>query len=237
MRGATRASRSTWCVRRLRSSASSPRGWVDGAAGLRRGAGGGREQEIWQRKGAGVIPRRHHDRAGAAGSAVAGLRADRDHRQGSREIRRARGWRGAGQGRLRAADAARGAWCKGAAPLKRPSGGLAAAVPPSPHELVFACAADMPFAPDAALIDALVAALTGHDAAVPEGGAALQPLCAVWRRDPCLRAADELLAGPRAVGPRAILQYVRWVRLAWGDGRPFLDADTPQALRDLDPKR
>jgi molybdopterin-guanine dinucleotide biosynthesis protein A len=118
-----------------------------------------------------------------------------------------------------------------------PLAGLAAGLRASRHELVFACAADMPFAPDAALIDALVGALPGHDAAVPEGGAALQPLCAVWRRDPCLKAADELLAGPRAVGPRAILQYVRWVRLAWGDGRPFLDADTPQALRDLDPQR
>ncbi len=122
-------------------------------------------------------------------------------------------------------------------PIQTPLAGLAAGLRASRHELVFACAADMPFAPDPALIDALTAAMPGHDAVVPEAGEALQSLCALWRRDPCLKAADELLKSPRAVGPRAILNYVRWARLHWGDVRPFLDADTPEALRALDTKR
>ncbi|HET9752913.1 MAG TPA: hypothetical protein VFP52_08120, partial [Myxococcales bacterium] len=95
----------------------------------------------------------------------------------------------------------------------------------------------MPFAADAALVDALTAALSGHDAAVPEAGGSLQPLCALWRRHACLSVAEELLRAPRPVGPRAILQRVGWTRLPWNDLRPFLDADTPEALRELDPQR
>jgi molybdopterin-guanine dinucleotide biosynthesis protein A len=119
-------------------------------------------------------------------------------------------------------------------PIMTPLAGLAAGLRASRHELVFACAADMPFAADAALVDALFAAVQGHDAAVPEAGGSLQPLCAVWRREPCLEAAEQLLAGPRQVGPRAILGQVRVAKLDWADIRPFLDADTPEALRDLD---
>jgi len=134
--------------------------------------------------------------------------------------------------------------CAGAAELvsdaravQTPLAGLAAGLRAARHETVFACAADMPFAADAALVEALISALAEHDAALPEAGGALQPLCAVWRRDPCLAAADELLLAPRPVGPRAILQRVRWTRLRWDDLRPFLDADTPAALRELDPQR
>jgi molybdopterin-guanine dinucleotide biosynthesis protein A len=119
-------------------------------------------------------------------------------------------------------------------PVQTPLAGLEAGLRASRHELVFACAADMPFAADAALIDALIAAVAGHDAAVPEAGGSLQPLCGLWRRDPCLRAADALLQSPRPVGPRAILPLVRSVRLDWADIRPFLDADTPEVLRDLE---
>jgi molybdopterin-guanine dinucleotide biosynthesis protein A len=119
-------------------------------------------------------------------------------------------------------------------PIKTPLAGLAAGLRASRHELVFACAADMPFAADAALVDALFAAVEGHDAAVPEAGGSLQPLCAVWRRDPCLKAAEELLDWPRPPGPRAILSLVRATKLDWADIRPFLDADTPGALKDLE---
>lgn len=115
-----------------------------------------------------------------------------------------------------------------------PLAGLEAGLRASRHELIFACAADMPFAADAALIDALFAAIAGYDAAVPEAGGSLQPLCALWRREPCLKAAEELLAGPRAIGPRAILPLVRAARLDWADIRPFLDADTPDVLADLE---
>ena len=91
-----------------------------------------------------------------------------------------------------------------------------------------------PFAADGALIDALIAAIADHDAAVPQAGGSLQPLCALWRREPCLKVAEELLAAPRAMGPRAILPLVRAARLEWADIRPFLDADTPQVLRELE---
>lgn len=124
-----------------------------------------------------------------------------------------------------------------ASPSQTPLAGLAAGLRSSRHEVVFACAADMPFAADGALVDALTAAFARHDAAVPEAGGSLQPLCALWRRDPCLGIAEELLRRPRPVGPRAILQRVPWALIPWTDSRPFLDADTPDALRDLDAPR
>jgi molybdopterin-guanine dinucleotide biosynthesis protein A len=119
-------------------------------------------------------------------------------------------------------------------PSQTPLSGLHAGLSAARHELVFACAADMPFAADPALIDALFAAIAGHDAAVPEAGGSLQPLCALWRRAPCLAAAQQLLAAPRPAGPRAILAQVRAAKLDWADIRPFLDADTPDMLRDLE---
>ena len=119
-------------------------------------------------------------------------------------------------------------------PNQTPLAGLAAALHASSFSLVFACAADMPFAADPALIDALTAAIEGHDAAVPHAGGSLQPLCALWRRDPCLKAAEQLLEGPNPPGPRAILPLVRAARLEWADNRPFLDADTPDVLRELE---
>ena len=119
-------------------------------------------------------------------------------------------------------------------PIQTPLAGLEAGLRASRHELVFACAADMPFAADGALIDALTAAIEGLDAAVPHAGGSLQPLCALWRRDPCLRAAEGLLQGPRPVGPRAILPLVRSTKLTWADVHPFLDADTPEVLRELE---
>jgi len=119
-------------------------------------------------------------------------------------------------------------------PIQTPLAGLAAGLRASRYALVFACAADMPFAADAALIDALTAAIAGHDAAVPHAGGSLQPLCGLWWKDACLRAAEALLAGPRPPGPRAILPLVRAARLDWPDARPFLDADTPEVLRELE---
>ena len=121
-----------------------------------------------------------------------------------------------------------------ARPVQTPLAGLATGLRASRHALVFACAADMPFAAEPTLIDALTAAAADHDAAVPHAGGSLQPLCAVWRRQPCLDIAEELLAGPRPPGPRAILPLVRAARLDWADVRPFLDADTPELLRELE---
>src|SRR5438445_9189819 len=119
-------------------------------------------------------------------------------------------------------------------PIQTPLAGLAAGLRASRYPLVFACAADMPFAADAALIDALIAAIADHDVAVPQAGGSLQPLCALWRREPCLKVADELLAAPSATGPRAILPLVRAAKLEWADIRPVLDADPPQVLRELE---
>jgi molybdopterin-guanine dinucleotide biosynthesis protein A len=116
-------------------------------------------------------------------------------------------------------------------PAQTPLSGLAAGLRASRHELVFACAADMPFAADPALLDALFAALEGHDAALPEQGGAQQPLCAIWRRAPALAAVDEL---SEAVGPRALAQRLGTSVLPWADPRPFLDADTPEALSKLE---
>ena len=50
-----------------------------------------------------------------------------------------------------------------ASPVQTPLAGLAAGLRAARHELVFACAADMPFAADEALVDALTAALARHD--------------------------------------------------------------------------
>ena len=133
------------------------------------------------------------------------------------------------------ADAASGAeLLRDVRPIQTPLAGLAAGLRASRYALVFACAADMPFAADAALIDALTAAIAGHDAAVPHAAGSLQPLCGLWWKDACLRAAEALLAGPRPPGPRAILPLVRAARLDWPDPRPFLDADTPEVLRELE---
>ena len=133
------------------------------------------------------------------------------------------------------ADAAPGAeLLRDVRPIQTPLAGLAAGLRASRYPLVFACAADMPFAADAALIDALTAAIAGHDAAVPHAAGSLQPLCGLWWKDACLRAAEALLARPRPPGPRAILPLVRAARLDWPDPRPFLDADTPEVLRELE---
>jgi molybdopterin-guanine dinucleotide biosynthesis protein A len=120
-----------------------------------------------------------------------------------------------------------------ASAAQTPLSGLAAGLEASRHELVFACAADMPFVADAALLDALFAAVRDRDLVFPVSQGQEQPLCAVWRRDPALAAASELLTRPSPPGPRALRQTLRWTALEWSDPRPFLDADTPEVLRRL----
>jgi molybdopterin-guanine dinucleotide biosynthesis protein A len=117
--------------------------------------------------------------------------------------------------------------------LYTPLSGLEAGLAAASREIVFCCAADMPFAVDAPLLDALFAALADHDAAVPVHSGARQPLCALYRRGPCLAAASELLAHS-AVGPKRLLDSVRTAFVEWADGRPFLDADTREQLAKLD---
>ena len=118
-------------------------------------------------------------------------------------------------------------------PLYTPLSGLEAGLASASNDLVFCCGADMPFAADARLLDALFAAIPGHDAAVPVYGGARQPLCAIYRREPCLAAATALLARS-AVGPKRLIDSVRTTFIDWDDERPFLDADTPEELARLD---
>jgi molybdenum cofactor guanylyltransferase len=120
--------------------------------------------------------------------------------------------------------------------LYTPLSGLEAGLAAASSEVVFCCAADMPFAADPSLLEALFAAVAGHDAAVPLHGGIRQPLCAVYRREPCLRAASELLAHS-AVGPKRLLETVRTAFVEWSDERPFLDADTPEQLARLESER
>lgn len=117
--------------------------------------------------------------------------------------------------------------------LYTPLSGLEAGLAAVSREVVFCCGADMPFAVDASLLDALFTALMGHDAAVPVHGGARQPLCALYRREPCLAAASALLARS-AVGPKRLLDDVRTAFVEWPDERPFLDADTRELLARLD---
>jgi molybdenum cofactor guanylyltransferase len=61
-------------------------------------------------------------------------------------------------------------------------------------EYVFIAACDMPFI-NSKVIDFLFEKARGHDAAVPQGpGDFLEPLHAVYRREPMIRAAEESLA-------------------------------------------
>jgi molybdopterin-guanine dinucleotide biosynthesis protein A len=116
--------------------------------------------------------------------------------------------------------------------LYTPLSGLEAGLAAASREVVFCCAADMPFAVDRPLLDALFAALAGHDAAVPIHDGARQPLCALYRREPCLTEASALLLRS-AVGPKRLLDSVRTAFVEWTDERPFLDADTPEQLAKL----
>ena len=115
--------------------------------------------------------------------------------------------------------------------LVTPLAGLIAGLEWSPAEVVFVFAVDMPFAVDAALLDALEAAIEGRDAAVPTCGGQPEPLCALFRKAPALQAGRALLAAQK--GPSALLGALDAAWVDWPDGRPFLDADTPDALADL----
>jgi molybdopterin-guanine dinucleotide biosynthesis protein A len=110
-----------------------------------------------------------------------------------------------------------------------PLAGIEAGLAVATAEIAFCCAGDMPFAVDSELLEALFAALEGHDAAVPVNGGHLQPLCAVYRRATCLPVATAALA-QGSVGPRRLLEAVRTAQVAWADERPFLDADTRDDL-------
>ncbi len=75
-----------------------------------------------------------------------------------------------------------------------PLAGVREALKAARGEYVFIAACDMPYV-NSRVIDLLFEKARGHDAAVPKGpGEFLEPLHAVYRREPMIRAVDESLA-------------------------------------------
>ncbi len=113
--------------------------------------------------------------------------------------------------------------------LQTPLAGIEAGLRASRFDLVFACAADMPFAADGPLVEALLEAAVNQGVAFPRCHGQLQPLCGAYSVWPALPRVTRLLE-QGAVGPRALPAKI----IEWDDERPFLDADTPEALRALE---
>ena len=86
----------------------------------------------------------------------------------------------------------------------------------------------MPFAADARLVEALLFAADAGVAFARCRGQ-LQPLCGAYAIWPALSRIERLLS-QGAVGPRSLPATV----IEWDDERPFLDADTPEALTALE---
>jgi molybdopterin-guanine dinucleotide biosynthesis protein A len=117
--------------------------------------------------------------------------------------------------------------------LQTPLAGIEAGLAACGADLAFVCAADMAFVGDDALLEALFAHAGERDAVVPVNGGVRQPLCAVYRPATCVGIARDVLR-EGAVGPKRLLDLVRTELLEWPDERPFLDADTPEALAALE---
>ena len=108
----------------------------------------------------------------------------------------------------------------GAGPLAGIEAGLAA----SRHEVVVAVACDMPWVtPD--LVGRLVAAVAGHDAAVPRVGGRPEPACAAYRRRAARALAAALAGGRRQAGAVLGDLDVRW--LDGEDPELFANLNTP----------
>jgi molybdopterin-guanine dinucleotide biosynthesis protein A len=116
-----------------------------------------------------------------------------------------------------------------------PLAGLCAALGAARSDWVFACAADMPFAADRKLIEALFVSSLDQSAAAPVHEGVLQPLCALWNRERSLPTAQEMLRSEHA-GPRALLVRLQASQIQWPDSNPFRDADTRAALAELEPE-
>jgi molybdopterin-guanine dinucleotide biosynthesis protein A len=130
-----------------------------------------------------------------------------------------------------------------ASALKTPLAGLSAALDwccglgaQGPARL-FAVAADMPFVADGDLLARLSAALDADPtacAALAFHGGSLQTLAGLWVAPACAAEARALLERQK-VGPRALLDRVRFVTVPFADeARAFLDADTQEALAALE---
>ncbi len=124
-------------------------------------------------------------------------------------------------------------WIADASADSNPLAGLCAALRASRADWVFACAVDMPFAAERALLEALLSLAPGAAAVAPVHAGAVQPLCALWNRARSLEAAEALLQSGKG-GPRALLDSLGATRLEWREARPFLDADTREELAALE---
>jgi molybdopterin-guanine dinucleotide biosynthesis protein len=111
--------------------------------------------------------------------------------------------------------------------------GLRAALQFAKTEWLFICAADMPFAADRDLIEALAAASEDQSAVAAIHENQLQPLCAIWNRARVLPICDSLIRDGHG-GPRKLLKLLNAKSIDWKDPRPFLDADTRGALAALE---
>lgn len=109
-------------------------------------------------------------------------------------------------------------------PGSGPLAGIQAGLVAARHEIVVAVACDMPWvAPD--LVGRLVAAVAGHDAAVPRVEGRPEPACAAYRR----RAAP-VLAAALADGRRQAGAVLRDLDVRWLDGEDpelFANLNTP----------
>lgn len=120
-----------------------------------------------------------------------------------------------------------------------PVGGLHAALAYAGTHWVFVAACDPPF-----LSSELIARLSGVisedvDAVVPtQSDGRVQPLCAFYRRKPCLQAVEEILLNGRSAPPlKAILDHVRTRYVSFeevkhlpGAENFFLNMNTPADL-------
>jgi molybdopterin-guanine dinucleotide biosynthesis protein A len=122
-------------------------------------------------------------------------------------------------------------------PGRGPLGALAAAARAAPTQHIFCCAVDMPFLSEP-LIRYMASLAPGHDAVVPAGerdGAALEPLCAIYRRS-CLepfrrRLADgELALAEALAGLRVRLVRPGEVAVFDPARASFRNVNTPEEL-------
>lgn len=120
-------------------------------------------------------------------------------------------------------------------PERGPLAGLAAGFAAASSPVCFAASCDAPLL-GAAVIEHIAAALGDHDAVLPEVGGFRQPLAAVYRREPCLAAAEAALA---AGGNKVIEAFAELDVLALDeerlaridpDLRSFRNANTPDEL-------
>lgn len=112
-------------------------------------------------------------------------------------------------------------------PKRGPLGGLLPAMETVRTGWAFAVAGDAPFV-DAALIDRLAALrATGDEAVVPRHPSGrIEPLAALYAREPFLRVGAEILAGTAAL--HHVVERLRTRYLEVEDPRIFANVNTPE---------